>query len=486
MSPTKRILKPFPISPARLTVILVLAAVGFSCSSSRNTDVERGTDYRYREGFPEVRMTAIGTINEEGEPGIHVTADIVYGSLIYKSKNEIFRAGITIDVQILEEEKNKVVKSQRFNLSVKDKKRSIVTSQEVLTFEKHFLVDPGKYKINVSVIDRSSNKKTNRATQAVIPNPESEEPTLTSIQMLGMEMDKRRSEFVPVTTYDVAGRIDSLKFLFMVNKGLKQDTVDIRIRLVKFRSDTTPARPMSYNTPTPSSIQYKGIEYDETSEILTNIRRLTVSGSIVIEQSIPNLDRGNYRFEAFIENEDGDGEDEFYKAREFSVKSENYPALKSPEELARPLYYLMNEKKYRKLLQIEDADSLKQQIDRFWLSNIEDKNTARNVLQLYYERVEQANKQFSNFKEGWKTDTGMMYILFGPPWYVESSLDMMKWSYSYNREDPRYNFLFEMTRIKSQFYPFENYLLQRHSQYYNVEYQQRNLWLSGQILNRSI
>ena len=40
------------------------------------------------------------------------------------------------------------------------------------------------------------------------------------------------------------------------------------------------------------------------------------------------------------------------------------------------------------------------------------------------EEIEEANKQFSNYKEGWKTDMGMMYILFGPPWYIESTLEM--------------------------------------------------------------
>ncbi|MCH7783138.1 GWxTD domain-containing protein [candidate division KSB1 bacterium] len=33
----------------------------------------------------------------------------------------------------------------------------------------------------------------------------------------------------------------------------------------------------------------------------------------------------------------------------------------------------------------------------------------------YYRRVRFANEEFTQYKDGWKTDRGMIYILFGPP-----------------------------------------------------------------------
>ncbi|MGM0506493.1 MAG: GWxTD domain-containing protein, partial [Bacteroidota bacterium] len=139
-----------------------------------------------------------------------------------------------------------------------------------------------------------------------------------------------------------------------------------------------------------------------------------------------------------------------------------------------------------KILAIEDPDSLKAEVDRFWLSNVGSQSQARQVISLYYERVEQANKQFTNFKEGWKTDMGMMYILFGPPWYVDTRLNEMLWSYAYDRSDPRYNFIFRRPRGVSEFFPFNNYLLQRDQSYFNIQYQQVERWLSGTILIRQL
>ncbi|MDZ7690712.1 MAG: hypothetical protein U5K69_06185 [Balneolaceae bacterium] len=50
---------------------------------------------------------------------------------------------------------------------------------------------------------------------------------------------------------------------------------------------------------------------------------------------------GNYRFSAQLQ---GSEEDDTFKARDFSIKSKNYPTIKTPRELARPLAYLMGER----------------------------------------------------------------------------------------------------------------------------------------------
>ena len=180
-------------------------------------------------------------------------------------------------------------------------------------------------------------------------------------------------------------------------------------------------------------------------------------------------------------NEDQDGEP-LFKARDFSVKSLNYPSLKTPRELAAPLAYIMDSKEYEQIMEIEDDGELKKAIDRFWLKNIKNSKKAQDVISLYYERVEEANKQFAGYKEGWKTDMGMIYILFGPPWYSHKTSNRVSWSYSYNLSDFERNFHFQSSKIKNKYYPFNNYLLARSQEYHNILYRQVELWKSGNIL----
>ena len=471
------------IVSAKALLISLLACIALSCARSSNPDVERGSTYNYKPGFPEVRFSAVGFLNENNNPSINIAADIVYGSLVYKELDSLQKAKLAIDVRIVKKESDdNVIESKRYEINIDREDDSILSSQQSYIFQKRLDVPAGSYKVYFTVTDLNSDKKITRTAETSIPNPANNQIDLTDIRMLGKDMDVESPEWLPVTTYTVPGKVDSLMFIFQATNNSSEQPLSINANLLRFDSDTSIARPMFFNNYSPSSIQYKGIELDDETTVQQSQRKLLEEGSVFIEFKFAQQERGNYRFEV---RSDKEGE-ELFKARDFGVKSKNYPALKTAEELARPLAYLMAKDDYEDLISISNPDSLKQAIDRFWLKEIGDKNKAVSVLKLYYQRVEEANKQFSNFKEGWKTDTGMMYILFGPPWYVDTRLDQMQWSYAYNRSDPDRNFLFFQPKLQSEFYPFKHYLLRRRQSLYNVEYQQVSLWLSGLILQRQI
>lgn len=465
--------------------ILIICIGLMGCAKSFNPDIERGTNYNFREGYPEVRFSAIGLIDDEGKPTINIAADIVYGSLIYNEEAGKQVAKIAIDIQIVnQEDTDDIIDSKRYTLDIKKDDPDIVYSQETFNFQKEIPVKPGDYKINFTLTDLSSDKKITSSSQSYIPNPENPTSNLTNVRMMGKDLDSDSVAWGTITTYDVPGAIDSLKFIFQVTNNSSDKPLVVDSRLMRFRSDTTIARPMHYNDYSPSSIQYKGIDYDDEEIIQSTQRKLLETGNVLIEFTFAQQERGNYRFE--VKTNKSAGKSDLFKARDFGVKSKNYPSIKSARELAQPLVYLMDEGQYEELMSIQDPDSLKQAVDRFWLRHIGNKSQTKSVIEKYYQRVEEANKQFSNFKEGWKTDPGLIYILFGPPWYVDQTLDEMQWSYSYNRSEPDRNFYFFQPRFQSEFFPFEHFLLRRTQSYFSVQYQQIELWLSGLILQRNI
>lgn len=464
-----------------LPLLLLVSGWLFSCAPSSNPDIERGSSYFFRDGYPEVRISALGILDEQDQGVISVTADVVYGSLIYRERSGQNQAEIDLEIRVTGQEGTSYSETFTQSLAIPSNQEGYVTNQEVLTISKELITPPGRYEVFVSITDRTSGNRTTRSAEAFIPDPEDNILNITAIQMLAKQSGRYNDEFKAITTYDLSMANDSVRFVVQVTNNRSENPTTIRSQLIRFEADTTPARPMSFNNYSPSSLPYKGINYDSRDVLDETFRILDQPGSVLIEYRYPVPERGNYRFEVRVE-----GDQDLFKARDFAVRSENYPALRSPRELAEPLAYLMEEKNYENLLKIEDPDEMKAAIDRFWLSSVGSMNRARNVISLYYERVEQANKQFSNFKEGWKTDMGMIYILFGPPWYVDRSLNRMQWSYSYDRSDPRYNFYFERPRMPSEFYPFDNYLLVRTQGYFNLQYQQVQLWLTGQILNTNM
>lgn len=468
-----------------ISVLLMTVSITLmSCSRTANPDISRGSSYLFIDGYPEIRATALGYLDENDEGEIRITADVVEGSLIYRNLEGVNRANIAIEINVRgTDEGSTFTNSYRRNLIVENTQPTFVTTQDAFKFERLIDVPPGNYEIVISVLDQASGKESSRSVETFIPDPGNDIVNLTTVQLHAKDNDRNTEEFFPVTTYDVTADKDSIRFLVQVTNNRSEDPLTINSRLIRFRADTTAARPMSFTNYNPASIPYKGIDYSDFEIRESSRRVLEQPGSVMIQYNFPLPQRGNYRFEVYANR---DGEEELFKARDFSVKSENYPTLKTPKELAEPLVYLMSDGDYEDLLSIQNPDSLKEAIDRFWLSNIRSTSRARNVISLYYERVEEANKQFSNFKEGWKTDSGMIYILFGPPWYVDTSLNTMQWSYSYDRYDSNYNFVFQRPKMRNEFYPFNNYLLNRHRSYFNLQYQQVELWLSGMILTRDM
>lgn len=453
-----------------------------SCGSTKQANIKRGTGYNFKAGHPEFRISSFGFIDEQEGPILRLKAEIVKGSLIYKQNGDSLSANISVDFQVINQEGSEnVIGNKHVERTISSADKNISSSRETINLEYSPQVDPGNYRIAINVKDLNSDKDLTQETETYIPATEEGDYTLSSIQMYGKQNGDKSWD--AIHTYDVKGRIDSLRFVFQVISDKTDKQMRLNSRLLRFKSDTGYTRAMHYSNYSPSSIEYKGIDYDRETEIQSNQRILTNYSSVFIEYKFANRERGNYRFEVTAQKEE---DEELYKGRDFGVKSKNYPAVNSTRELARPLYYLMGKGDHEELMAISDVDSLKREMDRFWLKNIGNAHKASDVIEMYYQRVEEANKQFSNFKEGWKTDLGMIYILFGPPWYTQNRLKELYWSYSYNREDPEYNYRFYQPKLNNEFFPFYHYLLERHNFYYTVQYLQRELWLTGQILTRQL
>ncbi|MCA1801129.1 MAG: GWxTD domain-containing protein [Rhodothermaceae bacterium] len=476
--------------PGYIIALLLFIFAVAGCGGSAMENVDIGSQFTFRQGYPELRTFTSGYISDEGATFIRINADVVHGSLIYrKTPEDDFKAGIATDITIYQtaDKELQTIQTQRFNFEIREQDPGIANEQSTFSFERSIALPPGLYIVEVRVTDTDSRKTTSRRTNAFVPDPAIRVPDLTQVQLLGVYIADEPYER-NITTFDVTGAVDSLKFAFQVLKPDASEPLTVRMELLSFRYDDDLPRTLSMLPLTRGSMSYRGIDYSRYEIVDTQLRRLEAedSGTIMIEYQLPRPETGNYRFRVSLDKQEDDaGSDAHFRARDFSIKSRNYPAVRSASELAKPLYFLMNRREFDQLMAINDPDSLKSEIDKFWLGNIGNRNKARSVIELYYSRVEEANKQFSNFKEGWMTDMGMVYVLFGPPWYVEQSLEYMAWHYSYNQFDARTTFIFERPRIFGDDYPFNHFILVRQRDYQNLEYERVRDWLTGDILSRN-
>jgi len=103
-----------------------------------------------------------------------------------------------------------------------------------------------------------------------------------------------------------------------------------------------------------------------------------------------------------------------------------YPRFTRVEDLIKPMIYLCTQKEYD---QLKAANGDKVKFDKVVLEITGDKDRAKNFIRSYFRRVELANLYFTSYKEGWKTDRGMIYLIFGNPTEVTLTGDSEVWRY---------------------------------------------------------
>ena len=140
-----------------------------------------------------------------------------------------------------------------------------------------------------------------------------------------------------------------------------------------------------------------------------------------------------------------------------------------------PLIYITTKNEKTKL---DNIGNSKDKFDKFWIELTNSTNRAKKIIRRYYRRVETANRYFTTYKEGWKTDKGMIYIIFGPPNEVYFKGREEIWQYLENEFMPKISFTFIQTQ--SIFSP-EASVLVRHEKYRSAWFRAVDLWRKGRF-----
>ncbi|GGZ27850.1 hypothetical protein GCM10007049_20880 [Echinicola pacifica] len=152
-----------------------------------------------------------------------------------------------------------------------------------------------------------------------------------------------------------------------------------------------------------------------------------------------------------------------------------FPRVNDYDEMVDKLVYISTRNEHEKL---RTATDKKKALDAYWLNLTKDPEKAQGIIKEYFQQIEFANILFSDFKEGWMSDRGMVYIVMGPPSQVFFDLDKEIWIYDDLGSKSKNNFTF--ARIKNIFTP--NYYKLNRSRAYQPEwFQSITLWRSGKM-----
>ncbi len=153
----------------------------------------------------------------------------------------------------------------------------------------------------------------------------------------------------------------------------------------------------------------------------------------------------------------------------------NYPMLKTANELIPPLRYLTTRDEYELL---NSTKNVKETVDQFWLNKAHSNERARTLIRNYYSRVQLANELFTSHKEGWKTDRGLISIIFGSPSFIRYNKNNEIWIYGNDHNSNTIKFTFE--KIKNIF-SNNDYILKRNYAYKTPWYIAVETWRNGKV-----
>jgi GWxTD domain-containing protein len=104
----------------------------------------------------------------------------------------------------------------------------------------------------------------------------------------------------------------------------------------------------------------------------------------------------------------------------------SYPSIIEVSDMLGPLRYITSDSEFDKIKTSEDP---RHAIEDLWVDLAGGRERARQVIRAYYGRVENANQHFTSHKEGWRTDRGLVHIIFGIPNTIHKSVDSETWIY---------------------------------------------------------
>lgn len=342
---------------------------------------------------------ALNFYSSEGTKSrVDVYIDIPFGKLEFKkSKQEkgyVSEINLTIDVTD-KSGKNVFTKTTKEELlSPKADFEYLANTRKIIT--KNIFLNPGDYKIKLTIYELSTQKTYDREKSVIVKDFTSLPLTLSDVMIVSkMEEVNGMKKITPEPSRNVSTLDTFFLFFFVYNNSIIRET-DIECRILNSSNEQV----------------YK-----------TNINKeLSVGGDIqnqmIISVSSSSINLGNYTVELKVTSAGQSATSTSF----FTNEIMDFPfSLKEIDKLIDQLQYISKDDEI-KFIRAGKTDAEKQKrFIEFWLKKDPSPNTKRNEIMIeYYKRIQYANKHYTTmWREGWITDMGMVYIIFGLPGNID-------------------------------------------------------------------
>ncbi len=381
----------------RLFIFTVLLSITPTVSISQ---VE--TRSREEVGVPKFYFEALGFASTtDTESRLDIYLQVPYEALSFIKKENIFVANYELIIRIYDSNKD-LVKEKIWNETTQTPSydETISLKHYQLSYQS-FRLNPGKYQTTVQIRDNQTKKSTQLNRDIVLRNFSSNQFDVSDIMLLSdLNIEGDKKTIVPNISNNVTDLGEGFFVFLEIYNKVDADSVRI-----------------TYNI---SSKKDQTLRQETVTQLLD-----TGSNSSFVKVSAAELPMGTYlvtlQLVPYIHDTLSDVRDNIIKiSRVFKVQWRGIPtSIVDLDAAIEQMVYIVEPRdieRLRKLPQTEKQEAFKE----IWKKRDPTPNTERNeLMEEYYARVEYANKNFKHYIEGWRTDMGMVFIIFGSPNNVE-------------------------------------------------------------------
>jgi len=256
---------------------------------------------------------------------------------------------------------------------------------------KNYFLKTGYYQIRFSLKDKNSGNEYTKDFSVTVKDPSTEKIIGSDVLLLSNyeEDSSGEKEITPL----ISGNIGDMEYFYLFSEisNFSEDEVTKILRI-------------------------KTINEKDKVLLDTNISISIKKGKNTIIQKLSTdiYTIGNFRLEIY------DGAKKIAE-RKFVYKWGEVPiSAKDLDEAVSQLIYIATTTEFDK---IKDAPNNEEKLKRFiqfWKSVDPSPRTPRNEIMIeYYNRIKIANERYSHYVEGWKTDMGMVFIIYGNPSVID-------------------------------------------------------------------
>ena len=338
-------------------------------------------------GFPKFYFNLLNFFSvADSQSRVDILIQVPYKNLRFVKETDKFISAYEIGILINDSKQEVYDRSYNRNLEIKDFSTTVSQQTYDLT-QKSFNLKPGKYDIEISITDNDS-KKTFKINKPMdIRDFSNQKIGLSDIMLISKinEVNGKKM-MVPNVSNNVGNLDDRFQIFFEIySPTVLKDSVKINYSVI-----------------------------DKEEEVIQSgiINQYIDSRQVPVFLWIDKKDFlfGNYKL--LIEVSSEKYKDIISKniiGKNFSVRWQDLPISVNDLDLAiKQTAYIATMEEVNKM------DSCKNQKDKltsflnFWKNK-------KPSMEEYFARVDYANEKFKTHREGWKTDMGMVFIIFGAP-----------------------------------------------------------------------